>query len=228
MSLAGFSISRPVTIFMATFGAMMFGAISLDRLGLNLLPELTYPTLTIRTEFEGAAPAEIEEQITRRIEQRVGVAGGVRTMHSISAAGRSDVVLEFVWGTDMDMASIEVREKLDLVRLPVEIEKPVLLRLNPNLDPIYRLTLTRQHRTSDPVKELQRLRRFSDEYLKRKLDAVPGVAAAIVAGGYEDEGSIFVDQEKLAQLDITVQALGQKLKATNVNLSGGTLKDGGQ
>lgn len=213
---------------MATFGAMMFGAISLDRLGLNLLPELTYPTLTIRTEFEGAAPAEIEEQITRRIEQRVGVAGGVRKMHSISAAGRSDVVLEFVWGTDMDMASIEVREKLDLVRLPVEIEKPVLLRLNPNLDPIYRLTLTRQHRTSDPVKELQRLRRFSDEYLKRKLDAVPGVAAAIVAGGYEDEVSVFVDQEKLAQLNITVQALGQKLRATNVNLSGGTLKDGGQ
>lgn len=228
MSLAGFSISRPVTIFMATFGAMMFGAISLDRLGLNLLPELTYPTLTIRTEFEGAAPAEIEEQITRRIEQRVGVAGGVRKMHSISAAGRSDIVLEFLWGTDMDMASIEVREKLDLVRLPVEIEKPVILRLNPNLDPIFRLTLTDTTNVTDPVKKLQSLRRFADEYLKRKLDAVPGVAAAIVAGGYEDEVSIFVDQEKLAQLDITIQALGQRLRATNVNLSGGTLKDGGQ
>lgn len=228
MSLAGFSISRPVTIFMATFGAMMFGAISLDRLGLNLLPELTYPTLTIRTEFEGAAPAEIEEQITRRIEQRVGVAGGVRKMHSISAAGRSDVVLEFLWGTDMDMASIEVREKLDLVRLPIEIEKPVILRLNPNLDPIYRLTLTDTSNVADPTRKLQSLRRFADESLKRKLDAVPGVAAAIVAGGYEDEVSIFVDQEKLAQLDITVQALGQRLRATNVNLSGGTLKDGGQ
>jgi len=213
---------------MATFGAMMFGAISLDRLGLNLLPELTYPTLTIRTEFEGAAPAEIEEQITRRIEQRVGVAGGVRKMHSISAAGRSDVVLEFLWGTDMDMASIEVREKLDLVRLPIEIEKPVILRLNPNLDPIYRLTLTDTSNVADPTRKLQSLRRFADEYLKRKLDAVPGVAAAIVAGGYEDEVSIFVDQDKLAQLDITVQALGQRLKATNVNLSGGTLKDGGQ
>jgi hydrophobic/amphiphilic exporter-1 (mainly G- bacteria), HAE1 family len=228
LSLAGFSISRPVTIFMATFGAMMFGAISLDRLGLNLLPELTYPTLTIRTEFEGAAPAEIEEQITRRIEQRVGVAGGVRKMHSISAAGRSDVVLEFLWGTDMDMASIEVREKLDLVRLPIEIEKPVILRLNPNLDPIYRLTLTDTSNVADPTRKLQSLRRFADESLKRKLDAVPGVAAAIVAGGYEDEVSIFVDQEKLAQLDITVQALGQRLRATNVNLSGGTLKDGGQ
>ncbi|MBT3426692.1 MAG: efflux RND transporter permease subunit [Gammaproteobacteria bacterium] len=213
---------------MATFGAMMFGAISLDRLGLNLLPELTYPTLTIRTEFEGAAPAEIEEQITRRIEQRVGVAGGVRKMHSISAAGRSDVVLEFLWGTDMDMASIEVREKLDLVRLPIEIEKPVILRLNPNLDPIYRLTLTDTSNVADPTRKLQSLRRFADESLKRKLDAVPGVAAAIVAGGYEDEVSIFVDQEKLAQLDITVQALGQRLRATNVNLSGGTLKDGGQ
>ena len=78
------SIARPVTVLMATLAVVLFGAIALDRLGLNLLPELTYPTLTIRTEYEGAAPAEIEEQITRQIEQRVGVVSGVRKMHSIS------------------------------------------------------------------------------------------------------------------------------------------------
>jgi len=207
---------------------MLFGSISLDRLGLTLLPELTYPTLTIRTEFDGAAPAEVEEQVTRRIEQRVGVVNGVRKMHSISAAGQSDVILEFRWGADMDMASIEVREKLDLVRLPIELDKPALLRLNPNLDPIYRFSLTLETADAASVDALQSLRRYADEFLKRKLDAVPGVAATIVAGGFEDEVAVFVDQSKLAQLDLTVAELGQKLQATNVNLSGGTLEDGAQ
>ncbi|MDC3344364.1 efflux RND transporter permease subunit, partial [Pseudomonadales bacterium] len=195
---------------------------------LTLLPELTYPTLTIRTEFDGAAPAEVEEQVTRRIEQRVGVVNGVRKMHSISAAGQSDVILEFRWGADMDMASIEVREKLDLVRLPIELDKPALLRLNPNLDPIYRFSLTLETADAASVDALQSLRRYADEFLKRKLDAVPGVAATIVAGGFEDEVAVFVDQSKLAQLDLTVAELGQKLQATNVNLSGGTLEDGAQ
>ena len=228
MTLAGRAIARPVTVCMVTIAAMLFGSISLDRLGLTLLPELTYPTLTIRTEFDGAAPAEVEEQVTRRIEQRVGVVNGVRKMHSISAAGQSDVILEFRWGADMDMASIEVREKLDLVRLPIELDKPALLRLNPNLDPIYRFSLTSEAADAASVDALQSLRRYADEFLKRKLDAVPGVAATIVAGGFEDEVAVFVDQSKLAQLDLTVAELGQKLQATNVNLSGGTLEDGAQ
>ena len=228
MTLAGRAIARPVTVCMVTIAAMLFGSISLDRLGLTLLPELTYPTLTIRTAFDGAAPAEVEEQVTRRIEQRVGVVNGVRKMHSISAAGQSDVILEFRWGADMDMASIEVREKLDLVRLPIELDKPALLRLNPNLDPIYRFSLTLETADAASVDALQSLRRYADEFLKRKLDAVPGVAATIVAGGFEDEVAVFVDQSKLAQLDLTVAELGQKLQATNVNLSGGTLEDGAQ
>lgn len=213
---------------MATVALVLFGGISLDRLGLNLLPELTYPTLTIRTEFEGAAPAEVEEQITRRIEQRVGVIGGVRRMHSISAAGRSDVVLEFLWGTNMDLAAIEVREKLDLVQLPLDIERPSLLRLNPSLDPIFRIALTRSDTPANQVLALQTLRRFADDFIKRRLDPVDGVAAVIVGGGFEDEISVQVDQEQLARLDITVEQLGQRLRNTNVNLSGGRLTDGTQ
>ncbi|HAK52786.1 MAG TPA: acriflavin resistance protein [Gammaproteobacteria bacterium] len=228
MGIISGSIARPVTVAMATFAVVLFGAISLDRLGLNLLPELTYPTLTIRTEFDGAAPAEVEEQITRRIEQRVGTINGLREMHSISAAGRSDVVLEFIWGTEMDLASIEVREKLDLVNLPLDVERPSLLRLNPNLDPIFRLALTRKEALPDPVYDLQTLRRFADDYLKRRLDPVAGVAAVIVGGGYEDEVAVHVDQERLGRLGITLQALGERLQNTNVNLSGGRLTDGTQ
>ena len=226
MSLVSGSIARPVTVTMATIAVVLFGGISLDRLGLNLLPELNYPTLTVRTEFEGAAPAEVEEQITRRLEQRLGVVSGLRKMHSISVAGRSDVILEFAWGTDMDLTAIEVRENLDLVNLPLDLERPSILRLNPNLDPIFRLALTRKEPLSDPVHDLQTLRRFADDFMKRRLDPVSGVAAVIVGGGYEDEITVHVDQEKLGQLGITLQTLGQRINSTNVNLSGGRLSDG--
>ncbi|NDG93522.1 MAG: efflux RND transporter permease subunit [Gammaproteobacteria bacterium] len=168
MTLAERSIRRPITVWMVLTAAILFGAIALGRLSLDLLPELTYPSLTIRTTFDGAAPAEVEEQVTRRIEQRVGVASGVRKMHSISAMGQSDVVLEFRWGTNMDLAAIEVREKLDLVRLPLEVEKPVLLRLNPNLDPIFRLTLTQIEDGPDPAEDLRLLRQFADDFVKAR------------------------------------------------------------
>ena len=236
MSVIGTAVARPVTVAMATLAVALFGGLSLDRLGLNLLPELAYPTLTVRTDFEGAAPAEVEEQVTRRLEERVGVINGLRRMHSISAAERSDVVLEFAWGTDMTNAAVEVREKLDLVQLPLDIERPSILRLNPNLDPIVRaaIVLRTQEdgaagRGSGPgIGELQELRRFAEDVVKKRLDPVLGVAAVLVSGGYEDEVAVNVDQERLSQLNMSVQALGQRLQAANINLSGGRLTDRGQ
>ncbi len=230
MGVISTAIARPVTVAMATFAVALFGALSLDRLGLNLLPELAYPTLTIRTDFEGAAPAEVEEQVTRRLEERVGVINGVRRMHSISAAERSDVVLEFAWGTDMNTAAVEVREKLDLVRLPLDIERPSILRLNPNLDPIVRAAIVLRERGSaaDLQPRLQELRRFTEDVVKKRLDPVLGVAAVLVSGGYQDEIAVNVNQERISQLGMNVEMLGQRLQAANVNLSGGRLEDRGQ
>ncbi|MCY4012839.1 MAG: efflux RND transporter permease subunit, partial [Gammaproteobacteria bacterium] len=229
MSVIGTAIARPVTVAMATLAVALFGGLSLDRLGLNLLPELAYPTLTVRTDFEGAAPAEVEEQVTRRLEERVGVINGLRRMHSISAAERSDVVLEFAWGTDMTNVAVEVREKLDLVQLPLDIERPSILRLNPNLDPIARAAIVlRTRHDGAEIAELQELRRFAEDVVKKRLDPVLGVAAVLVSGGYEDEIAVNVDQERLSQLDMSVQALGQRLQAANINLSGGRLTDRGQ
>lgn len=229
MSVIGTAVARPVTVAMATLAVALFGGLSLDRLGLNLLPELAYPTLTVRTDFEGAAPAEVEEQVTRRLEERVGVISGLRRMHSVSAAERSDVVLEFAWGTDMTNAAVEVREKLDLVQLPLDIERPSILRLNPNLDPIVRAAIVLRSR-DDGVRigDLQELRRFAEDVVKKRLDPVLGVAAVLVSGGYEDEIAVNVDQERLSQLDMSVQSLGQRLQAANINLSGGRLTDRGQ
>ena len=229
MSIIATAITRPVTVAMATFAVALFGGLSLDRLGLNLLPELAYPTLTVRTDFEGAAPAEVEEQITRRLEERLGVINGLRRMHSISAAERSDVVLEFAWGTDMTNAAVEVREKLDLVQLPLEIERPSILRLNPNLDPIVRSAVVLKTRdAAAETAQLQELRRYAEDVVKKRLDPVLGVAAVLVSGGFEDEIAVDVDQERLAQLGMSVQSLGQRLQAANINLSGGRLTARGE
>ena len=229
MNIVATAIARPVTVAMATFAVALFGGLSLDRLGLNLLPELAYPTLTVRTDFEGAAPAEVEEQITRRLEERVGVINGLRRMHSVSLAERSDVVLEFAWGTDMTNAAVEVREKLDLVRLPLEVERPSILRLNPNLDPIVRSAVVLKKREAGAeTAQLQELRRFAEDVVKKRLDPVVGVAAVLVSGGFEDEIAVDVDQERLAQLGMSVQSLGQRLQAANINLSGGRLTARGE
>ena len=95
MKLIDFSVKRKVTISMFTVAILLFGIVSLSRLNVNLLPDLSYPTLTIRTEFEGAAPVEVENLISKPIEEAVGVVKGVKLVRSISRAGQSDVVLEF-------------------------------------------------------------------------------------------------------------------------------------
>ncbi|NBC66387.1 MAG: AcrB/AcrD/AcrF family protein, partial [Bacteroidetes bacterium] len=195
MKIIDISIRRKVTIAMFTVGVLLFGLVSLSRLNVNLLPELSYPTLTIRTEFEGAAPVEVENLITKPIEESVGVVKGVQQVRSISRAGQSDVILEFAWGTDMNIANLDVMAKLDAVQLPLDSEKPVTLRFDPTLDPILRYALyytdevpvesendasvdfVNYQDLSSPeaISQLKGLRILADEQLKKNLESSLGV-----------------------------------------------------
>jgi HAE1 family hydrophobic/amphiphilic exporter-1 len=191
---------------MFTIAVLLFGYVSFTRLKINLLPELSYPTLTIRTEYEGTAPVEIENLITKPIEEVIGVVKNVQKISSISRSGQSDVILEFAWGTDMDYAILEVREKMDVLALPLEVTKPVILRFDPSLDPIMRFGFFKQSEgdTEEVLKtfneeKLKSLRRFADEQIKKELESSLGVAAVKVSGGLEDEIQILIDQMKLVQ-----------------------------
>src|SRR5512134_522109 len=137
-----FSVRRPVTVAMVTVAVVLFGLVSLQRLPLTLLPELSYPSLTVETRFPGAAPGEVETLVTRPLEEAVGILSGVRRISSRSRPGLSQVTLEFAWGRDMSLAALDVRQKLDLVTLPRETEKPTILRFDPASDPVLRLYLT--------------------------------------------------------------------------------------
>ena len=225
MKLVDTAVSRPVTIWMFTLGILLFGLVAAGRLAVNLLPDLSYPSLTVRTEFVGAAPAEVEQLVSKPIEEAVGIVKGVRKVQSVSRSGRSDVVMEFDWGTDMDLAALEVREKLDVLFLPLEIEKPLLLRFNPNLDPIVRLALSRDTEAEalSPA-QLVSLRTFAEEDLRRALESLPGVAAVRPDGGLSQEIQILVDPEKLSQLQLDISQISERLREENLNQAGGRLE----
>jgi HAE1 family hydrophobic/amphiphilic exporter-1 len=229
MSIAAFSVRRRVTIGMATFTLVLFGLIALGELKVNLLPDLSYPTLTVRTEYVGAAPAEVETLLTEPVEEAVGVVKNLRKLRSVSRTGQSDVVLEFAWGTDMDRASLEVRDKLEVLRLPLEATPPVLLRFNPSTEPIMRLVLTVPADLAGSEQgELTRLRRYADDELKKRLEPVDGVAAVKVSGGLEDEVQVLIDEARLAQLNLPIGTVIERLRQENVNISGGRLEEGTQ
>ena len=229
MNIVEFATRRRVTVGMTTLTLVLFGLIALSGLKVNLLPDLSYPTLTVRTAYEGAAPMEIENLISQPVEEALGVVKNVRKIHSVSRTGQSDVILEFVWGTDMEQASLETRDKLDILSLPLEAKKPILLRFNPSTDPIIRLGLSGTATdTGFNEAELKQLRRFADDELKKRLEPVTGVAAVKVGGGLEDQISVDLDQQKLAQLNLTVDDVAARLRNENVNVSAGRIEEGSQ
>lgn len=221
-----FTTNRPVAVLMVFIAAVVFGFFSFKRLPVNLMPELTYPTLTVRTEYPGAAPEEVENEVSRPIEEALGVIGGLSKLSSISRSGISDVVLEFLWGTDMSKASQEVMEKLDLVFLPREAERPLILRFDPSLDPILELSFSGEGQRYQGEAGLRRLRRIAELQIKRALEPIKGIAAVRVRGGLEEEYHVLLDKEKIVRSGLSIQQIIDRLRQENINVAGGTLKEG--
>jgi HAE1 family hydrophobic/amphiphilic exporter-1 len=219
MRIVGFAIRRPVTVTMLFLAIAVFGGVSYGRLALNLLPEISYPTLTIRTNYEGAAPAEIENLITQPVENSVSVVNNVVRVSSVSKPEVSDVILEFRWNTDMNFAGLDVREKLDLLRLPLEADKPILLRYDPSSDPIMRVSVSGSS-------NLSAIRYLCEEFVRSDLESIDGVAAVRVSGGFEDEIQVELNEQRLTSLGISIQEITSRLGQENINLTGGTLQEG--
>lgn len=219
---------RPVAVLMVFLAVIVFGAFSIRLLPLNLMPDISYPKLTVRTEYPGAAPAEVEDNVSRPLEEVLGVVTGLTRIESISRAAQSDVVLEFAWDTDMDEASQDVLEKLDLVtaNLPDGVEQPLILRYDPTLDPVLTLSLTGDGDRFAGEAGLKLLRRIADREVRRLLEPVEGVAAVKVKGGLEEEIQVDLDEGQLRRTGISPKLVADRLAAENVNLAGGTMRDG--
>ncbi len=224
-----FPIHRPVTTIMIFITIIVFGWRSYQKLPINLMPEISYPSLTIRTEFEGAAPEDVEKLVTRPLEEMLSIVSGLVEISSVSSVGLSEITLEFLWNTDMNVAQQDVRDRLDLFEPPKEVtKKPVILRFNPNLDPVIRIGITPPNNLNiqDKNKYLTALRESVQRKLKSDLEAETGIAQVVVKGGQEEEIQILVDSKMLKSLGLSLDDIIRSLASQNINVAGGKLVEG--
>ncbi|MBK9388183.1 MAG: efflux RND transporter permease subunit [Planctomycetes bacterium] len=212
-------VRRPIGITMAVLAIVVFGFVSLRKLQVTLLPEIAYPTITVRTEFPGATPDDVEERVTRRLQEELATVPALVRIWSISRAETSDVLLEFDWGTPMTFAVQDVREKLNSVFLPEGAEQPILLHYDPNLDPILRIGVSGNL-------TLRELREYADKTIKEDLEGLDGVAAARVRGGDEKEYRISFRAAELRRRGLSSEQLSTLVTNANLNRTGGLLREG--
>lgn len=205
---------------MAFIGIILLGFISWSKLPQELFPSITYPQITVVTSYENAAPEEIESLITKIIEEAVGTVNNVKRISSVSKEGLSLVMVEFNWGTNMDFAALNVREKIDLVkeRLPREAGEPIVMKYNPFDLPIMNLSVT------GPMSPLE-LRELCRKYIKDTIEKVEGMAQANITGGNEREILVEIEQPRLRASQIAIVSVVDSLKAANINYPAGTIKE---
>ena len=220
MALPGLSIRRPVATSMLFVAIAVLGVVSFARLPIDLLPDVSFPTLSVWTEYPDAGPAEVERLVTERVESSLSRVPGARSVDSRSREGQSLVRLQFYWGTDMEFAMLHVREQLDnlTAQLPESAERPIILTADPTNEPIMSLAVT-----GAPLGDLRDL---ADAVFKRRLEQLDGVALAAITGDPEREIQVEVSPGLLASHGVTMSDVTTALDAANYSAPGGSIRRG--
>ena len=220
MKLPDISVRRPVTTTMVFLGVLLLGFISWTRLPQELFPPITYPQITVASTYECAAPEEMETVVRKIIVESVGTVNNIKRISSTSREGLSLVMAEFNWGTNMDFAALDVREKIDLIkeRLPRESGEPIVMKFNPFDLPIMTLSITGE---KSPLE----LREISHRIIKDEIEKIEGVAQAEISGGEEREILVEIDQARLQASGVSLINVVDFLKAANLNYPAGTIKE---
>lgn len=216
MNIAGISIRRPLMMIMVILAVSMFGVVGFLRLPIDKMPDMDLPYITVQAIYPGAGPDQIELNVIKPIEEQVSTIGGLKHVTSYCLESVGFIVLEFNADEDPDMASIEVKDKIDqiLQTLPEDLEKPVISKFNPNEEPIVTLSVTA------PVSP-DKLRNYVDTKLKDHFSQINGVAKVDVIGGREREIVVNLNAEKLAAHNLTIFQVAALLKAQNTTIPGG-------
>jgi HAE1 family hydrophobic/amphiphilic exporter-1 len=224
MSIPRFAIQRPVMMSMISAIIILLGAISLTRLPVDLLPDIAQPTINVRVNYSGVGPLEMEELVTRPLEQQLSAVSGVRQMNSTSSEGNSQIQMNFEWGHDLNEAMDDIRTRIDRVRgrLPEDADPPVIQKFDPNSQPILRLAVESIDGSLDRVA----LRELSEQTLSPRLERVYGVAAVTVDGGLRRQIHVELSREKTTALDLSVDRVVNVLRTENQNIPIGEIYRG--
>jgi HAE1 family hydrophobic/amphiphilic exporter-1 len=222
MFLSRFGIHRPLMVFMIFVGVIVLGMISLANLKIDLFPEMNFPMIAVITSYPGVGPKEIESMVTKPIEGVLATVTDVKNVNSKALQELSVVMMEFEWGTDMDAAATNTREKLDLVKqaLPDGIQNPMIFKFDPSMMPVLFLGV------SGAQQGLDELRTLAEDTICQRLARINGVAVAAAAGGLQREIQIRLYRNRLEGMGISLEQLKGALAAANLDLPGGHLKIG--
>ncbi|HHY38753.1 MAG TPA: efflux RND transporter permease subunit [Clostridia bacterium] len=222
MWLCKVAIRRPVTVIVLTVLILLLGLTSLRGIGIDLLPKMTFPVMAIITRYSGAGPSEVEQLVTRPLEEMIGTVTNVRSISSMSQEGVSMVFAEFEWGTNMDTAATEVRERIDLVKgyLPDDVSNPMVIKADPSMIPVIQLSLS-------GGRDLAQLTSLAEDLVKPRLERIDGVSAVGITGGVTEEVHVILDPVRLAGYGISPSQVAGALAMENVNLPGGAVEQAG-
>lgn len=221
MKLAKISVHRPIGVTMVMSIVILFGIVSFYKLPVDLMPDMTFPTITIMANYSNASPTEVETLITRPIEQAVSAVSGVEEINSTSNEGSSRVRISFAWGTDLDAASNDLRDRIDRIirRLPEDVERPTIRKFDAAATPILVLGASSN---LDPVQMLNLI----EEQVKYRIERINGVASIDTLGGNQREIQVNLDIHKLTHLKLAPETIVNRLRAENLNLPAGMIELG--
>jgi HAE1 family hydrophobic/amphiphilic exporter-1 len=221
MGLPNAATSRPVTFFMVFIAIVAIGVVSVANLSIDLYPDIDFPTVTIVTTYEGVSPEDIETLITKPLEETVAAVEDVDEVTSYSREGISMVMVQFKWGKDMDIASLDVREAVDFVKpfLPEDAEDPFVFKFSTEAMPILFLGVGGDY-------SLAEMRKLSEDQIEPRLERIKGVAAVYTQGGADREIHVYADDEKLKAYGLTLEQLVAALRLENVRIPGGRVEQG--
>src|SRR3990172_7438135 len=216
MSIARGPVQRPIMTTIIFAIIIVVGLVSFSRLSIDLMPEVTFPTISISTDYGNVGPEEMEELITRPIEEAVAAVQGVEEISSSSTEGRSSIRVSFTWGTDLDVAANDIRDRLDrtMARLPEDIERPMIRKFDLSAFPILFLGVSSNMNPVD-------LRLLVDDQVKYRLERVPGVAAVNIWGGLSREIHVDLKAAQLKALGLGTDAVLASLTQENRNIPAG-------
>src|SRR5262245_28607328 len=220
MSIPRLAIHRPVTMFMISLVVILLGAISLTRLPVDLMPESEFPSITVRVNYAGVGPLEMEELVTRPVEQAVSAIAGLEQVNSTSSEGSSMVRLQFAWGTDLSEAADEVRTRIDRIRarLPEDADAPTVFKFDSNAMPIMGIGVEGDY---DQVT----LRELAQNELSPRLERAEGVASVTIDGGLRRQIRVDLSKERITAMNLPVDRIVNAIRNENQNIPLGEVVD---
>ncbi|MEX1011032.1 MAG: efflux RND transporter permease subunit [Balneolaceae bacterium] len=221
-------LNRPITAIILILATFIFGGLALNELSVDLLPEVDSPNLVVRTDWAGAAPREVETRINESLEALLSTIPGVERVHGFARQGQSVVYLTFRWGHNMDMAFLNVREKLDQARymLPEQAERPQLIFNTISDEPIAVLAVTSKDRDNAEFETRLGLKRWAEQVLSRRLEQAEGIAQVVAVGAVEPEVQIRYLPREIDRYDLTLAQVQSLVQQANLFTSSGEIRDG--